>query len=437
VRYFTGFHTQFWHSPTRPWFVIVPAEGKPIAIIPEIGASGMAGTWIDNIITWPSPRPEDDGISLVASALNSLPCRHGRVGATLGIESHLRMPVNNYLQLTTMVKKDFVDVSLEMHELRQIKSQAEIEKTREICRITNVGFKKVPQYAKAGMTEREICKQFRIDMLLEGADECPYIIAGSGPDGYDSIIMGPTDRIIEPGDVLIIDTGAVRDGYFSDFDRNWAFGHASEQTKAAYRATYEATTKGFEAAKPGAPTTDSEARRANDVAGSGPDGYDSIIMGPTDRIIEPGDVLIIDTGAVRDGYFSDFDRNWAFGHASEQTKAAYRATYEATTKGFEAAKPGAPTTDIYNAMWKVLEANGALGNDVGRLGHGLGMELTERPSNTATDNTVLKPGMVMTLEPGMVYAPGKSMVHEENIVITEDGAQWLSERAEPELIIIE
>ncbi|WP_133153725.1 M24 family metallopeptidase, partial [Vibrio tasmaniensis] len=172
------------------------------------------------------------------------------------------------------------------------------------------------------------------------------------------------------------------------------------------------------------------------IAGSGPDGYDSIIMGPTDRIIEPGDVLIIDTGAVRDGYFSDFDRNWAFGHASEQTKAAYRATYEATTKGFEAAKPGATTTDIYNAMWGVLEANGALGNDVGRLGHGLGMELTERPSNTATDNTVLKPGMVMTLEPGMVYAPGKSMVHEENIVITEDGAEWLSKRAEPELIII-
>ncbi|KXF81054.1 M24 family metallopeptidase [Enterovibrio coralii] len=347
VRYFTGFFTQFWHSPTRPWFVVIPAEGKPTAIIPEIGASGMAGTWVDNIITWPSPRPEDDGISLVASYLNSLPSRFGRVGATLGIESHLRMPVNNYLKLTTMVSKEFVDVSLQMHEIRQVKSAAEIAKVKEICRITNVGFAKVPEYAKAGMTEREICKQFRIDMLLEGADECPYIIAGSGPDGYDSIIMGPTDRVIEDGDVLIIDTGAKRDGYFSDFDRNWAFGSASEQTKAAYRAVYEAT-----------------------------------------------------------------------------------------TAGFEAARPGATTSDIYNAMWKVLEANGALGNDVGRLGHGLGMELTERPSNTATDNTLLKPGMVMTLEPGMVYAPGKSMVHEENIVITENGAEWLSERAEPELIII-
>ena len=347
VRYFTGFHTQFWQSPTRPWFVIVPATGKPIAIIPEIGASGMASTWIDDIITWPSPRPEDDGISLVASTLNLLPCRHGRVGATLGIESHLRMPINNYLKLSTIVKKEFVDVSLAMHGLRQIKSQAEIEKVREICRITNVGFNNIPNYARSGMTEREICKQFRIDMLVEGADECPYIIAGSGPDGYDSIIMGPTDRTIEEGDVLIIDTGAVRDGYFSDFDRNWAFGGASEQTKAAYRATYEAT-----------------------------------------------------------------------------------------TKGFEAARPGATTSDIYNSMWGVLEENGALGSDVGRLGHGLGMELTERPSNTATDNTILEPGMVMTLEPGMVYAAGKSMVHEENIVITENGAEWLSERAEPDLIII-
>lgn len=347
VRYFTGFHTQFWRSPTRPWFLIIPVEGEPIAVVPEIGASGMAQTWVDNIITWPSPRPEDDGISLVANVLNSLPSRYGRVGATLGIESHLRMPINNYIKLTDIVNKDFIDTSLAVHELRQIKSPAEIKKAREICRITNSGFDKLPSYARVGMTEREICKQLRIDMLQEGADECPYIIAGSGPDGYDSIIMGPTDRVIDEGDILIIDTGAVRDGYFSDFDRNWAFGQASEQTKAAYRATFEAT-----------------------------------------------------------------------------------------TKGFEAARPGATTTDIYNAMWGVLEANGALGNDVGRLGHGLGIELTERPSITATDNSILKAGMIMTLEPGMVYAPGKSMVHEENIVITEEGAEWLSVRAEPELIII-
>lgn len=128
VRYFTGFQTQFWQSPTRPWFVVVPAEGKPIAIVPEIGASGMAQTWVDDIRSWPAPQPEDDGISLVAGVLNALPSRYGRVGATLGIESYLRMPVNNYLALTSLVNKEFVDSSLAVHELRQIKSQAEIER---------------------------------------------------------------------------------------------------------------------------------------------------------------------------------------------------------------------------------------------------------------------------------------------------------------------
>ena len=46
VRYFSGFATQFWESPTRPWFLIVPREGDLIAVIPEIGAPGMALTWV-------------------------------------------------------------------------------------------------------------------------------------------------------------------------------------------------------------------------------------------------------------------------------------------------------------------------------------------------------------------------------------------------------
>ncbi|MDP9136754.1 MAG: aminopeptidase P family N-terminal domain-containing protein, partial [Pseudomonadota bacterium] len=53
VRYFTGFDSQFWESPTRPWFVVVPADGSPIAVIPEIGAPEMAKTWLKDIRTWP------------------------------------------------------------------------------------------------------------------------------------------------------------------------------------------------------------------------------------------------------------------------------------------------------------------------------------------------------------------------------------------------
>jgi Xaa-Pro aminopeptidase len=57
VFYVTGFLTRFWESPARPWFIIVPAEGDPVAVIPAIGADLMGRTWLQNIITWDAPHP--------------------------------------------------------------------------------------------------------------------------------------------------------------------------------------------------------------------------------------------------------------------------------------------------------------------------------------------------------------------------------------------
>jgi Xaa-Pro dipeptidase len=84
----------------------------------------------------------------------------------------------------------------------------------------------------------------------------------------------------------------------------------------------------------------------------------------------------------------------------------------------------------------VLEPAGMRRNNVGRMGHGLGLQLTEPPSNKADDTTVLRPGMVITIEPGMEYAAGKMIVHEENIWITESGPQLLSRRAPREMPVI-
>lgn len=347
IRYFSGFLTQFWQSPTRPWFLVVPVAGKPISVIPEIGESGMAGTWIDDIRTWPSPCPEDDGISLLAATLEALPRRHGRTGMCLGPESMLRMPAHAFSQLQDRIGGELVDVAGVLQRQRMVKSPREIEKIRFICRLAGEAFANVPGHARVGQTEREICRAMQHDLLGLGADSCSYLVAGSGPGGYDSIIMGPSDRRIDPGDVLIIDTGST-----------W------------------------------------------------------------------------------DGYFCDFDRNWAFGAADSATRDAYRVVWQATGAGFASARPGSTTSDIWHAMQAVMAAGGSLGNEVGRLGHGLGMELTEPPSNTPDDGTVLEAGMVLTLEPGMVFAPGREMVHEENIVITADGAEWLTPRAAEELPVI-
>ena len=348
VRYFSGFLTQFWQSPTRPWFLIVPREGELIAVIPEIGRAGMESTWVNDIRTWGSPCPEDDGITLLAQALSEVTVRFGRIGMTLGQESHLRMPANNFKQMTEKISPtEIVDVALHLHSLKKIKSEAEIQKIEHICQITSGAFENLPSQIRIGETQRQICLKLRQDILKRGGDNSPYLIAGSGSGGYDNIIMGPTESVLENGHVLIIDTGSTFDGYFCDFDRNFAFGDLPE-----------------------------EARRA------------------------------------------------------------YETVYRATDVGIESARSGKTTTDVWQAMWSVLEKGGALGNSVGRMGHGLGMELTEWPSVMPGDDTLLEPGMVLTIEPGMSFAPGKEMVHEENILITEEGARILTRRAPAEMPII-
>jgi len=348
VRYFSGFFTQFWLSPTRPWFLLVPLEGKPIAVIPSIGVVGMLDTWIDDVRCWTSPQPDDDGISLLTSSILELPKHFGRIGVSLGPESHLRMPAQDFNQLrTNLAATEIIDCSRLLLELCSIKSEAEVEKIKFVCELTSDSFNALPGFARTGDSEREIVQKMRIDLLKRGADNTPYIVSASGPDGYDNIIMGPTDRRLQNGDLLIIDTGTTFDGYYCDFDRNFAFGVASD-------------------------------------------------------------------GA----------------------RQAYETVFKATDAGFAAVKPGATTSDIWRAMWPILEAGGAEGNDVGRMGHGLGAQLTEWPSITASDDTLLKPGMIMTLEPGMSYEKTKQMVHEENILITESGAIMLSKRAAAELPVI-
>ena len=349
IEYYTGFKTQFFQSPTRPWYVVIPSDNKPKAIIPTIGESGMSQTWLDDIQTWTSPNPKDDGISLLLATIKSLTSKYKCLGVPKSQESTLRMPLDDYEGLINSLSGiEIKDANKILRQVRLVKSSAEIDKIKHICQLTSQGFKDLNYLLKAGESEQENCKRFKQHLLSLGVDETPYMVAGSGKDGYGSIIMGPGDKIIEEGDLFIIDTGSVFDSYFCDFDRNFAFGHICDEAKKAYKVVFDAT-----------------------------------------------------------------------------------------DAGFSAAQVGNTTSDVYHAMNNVMQKGGALGNSVGRLGHGLGLQLTEWPSNTATDNTTLKPGVILTLEPGMAYLPGKEMVHEENIVITENGPEWLTKRASEELPIIQ
>lgn len=348
VRYFTGFLTPFWQSPTRPWFAVIPLQGKPVAVIPAIGAECMARTWVDDIRTWSSPCPADEGVSLLSAALAEVTGGQGAIGLPMGPETALRMSLNDFHRLSEMIEPlQFRDASPIIRALRMVKSEAEIDKIRHICGVMGDVFDDLPHRLAMGMSEVDIFRVFKTMSLEAGADDVAYLVGGLGAGGYGDIISPPSER------------------------------------KSA-----------------------------------------------------DGDVLILDTGAAFDGYFCDFDRNYVFGDTTDAAKRAHEVVYQATEAGLAAARPGSTCADLFNVMQRVMDAGGAMGNDVGRLGHGLGMQLTEWPSNTPTDTTVLKAGMVITLEPGMTFTEGKVMVHEENIVIRDGAPEILSRRAPAEMPVI-
>ena len=347
IRYFTGYDSQFWESPTRPWFVVVPSSGKPIGIVPEIGESEFKKTWLDDIKSWPSPRPDDEGISLVKSTLDDLQKNYGQIGAEFGKEMAIRMPVRDLLKLKEIIKTNIVDGSDAIWDMRMIKTNNEIERIKFICSIASDAYNNLPAKLAIGDTERAAVNKLKIDILNRGADNVPFMPGISGPGGVSQIVCGPSDRILENGDILFIDTGSTFDGYFCDFDRNFAFGSVS-----------------------------SDVERVNEVL------------------------------------------------------------WQATEAGIKAAVPGATTLDVFNAMNKIIEDGGAIGNNVGRLGHGLGLQLTEPPSHRPEEKTIIKENMVLTIEPGMEYEKDKMLVHEENIVIHKDSAELITKRAPREIPII-
>ncbi|KIC21851.1 M24 family metallopeptidase [Leisingera sp. ANG-Vp] len=348
VRYFSGFHTLFWQSPTRPWFLFVPPAGKPIAIIPEIGADLMRRTWIEDIRTWSAPAPEDDGLSLLTELLSPIAGRGGSIGVMKGHETALRMPLGDYERLMAgLPGLKVADATPLVRSLRMVKSAAEIEKLSHICGIGSRTFARVPEIAREGQPFEDLFRAFRREALAQGADDVPYLVGGADQGGYSDVISPPTSRPLQAGDIVMLDTGSTWDGYFCDFDRNFAIGQADDLSKRAY------------------------------------------------------DVL-----------------------------------WRATEAGIEAARPGATCRDLFTAMQSVIAEMDDQGGDVGRLGHGLGMQLTEWPSHAAFDGTVIEENMVLTLEPSLGYGDGKIMVHEENIVIRPGGAELLTTRAAPELPVI-
>ena len=147
---------------------------------------------------------------------------------------------------------------------------------------------------------------------------------------------------------------------------------------------------------------------------------------PGERILSHGDFVVFDFGCVVNGYCSDMTRTIVVGEPEEQHLLIYDLVYKAQVESLKAIKPGKTGAEI-DAIARNTITEAGYGENFGHgLGHSVGLEIHESPRLSKTDQTVLKPGMIVTVEPG-VYVPGFGGVRiEDLVVVTEEGYEVLT-----------
>jgi Xaa-Pro dipeptidase len=148
---------------------------------------------------------------------------------------------------------------------------------------------------------------------------------------------------------------------------------------------------------------------------------------PSERKLQAGDLLVVDWGAAYDGYISDLTRTFALGEVDAEYQKIHKIVQEANAAGRAAAQPGVPCANVDKAARAVIEKAGYGVYFTHRTGHGIGMEGHEDPYMRGDNMQLLEPGMAFTVEPG-IYLPERNGVRiEDNVVITETGADVLSD----------
>ncbi len=147
---------------------------------------------------------------------------------------------------------------------------------------------------------------------------------------------------------------------------------------------------------------------------------------PTDRAPKDGDFLTMDFGCKVNGYCSDMTRTVVIGHASKEQKDIYDIVLRAQEAAFSVIRPGVRGCEVDEAARNVISDAG-YGDCFGHgLGHSVGLMIHERPCFSANDESVLQPGMVITVEPGIYIEGAYGVRIEDLVVITEDGCRNLT-----------
>lgn len=322
------------HLMERPVVLMFAKDQDPAIVLPELELQKVASLpYKLQVFAYPENPAEWDAAFRRAAQTLTLD------GKRIGVEPRqLRLLEFRHVKAGAP-EADYPDASDVLSSLRLRKDQAEIEAMRRAVKIAQDALEATLPLIKIGMTEKELSAELVMQLLKQGSEpEMPFAPIISG---------GP----------------------------NSANPHAS----------------------------------------------------PTDRKLQPGDLLVVDWGATYDGYISDLTRTFAVGNVDEEYSKIHKIVQEANAAGRAAAMPGVPCANVDKAAREVIEKSGYGAYFTHRTGHGIGMEGHEEPYMRGDNMQILQPGMAFTVEPG-IYLPNRNGVRiEDNVVITETGADVLSD----------
>ncbi len=331
LRYLTGYHAR---SSERLTCLVLPATGAATLIVPrlerpaaEASPAPETGVTITDVPDGTDPYPLVT--SLLADAL-------GRPPAAVGLAN--RMWAEQVLALRAALpgadQRLAGDV---LGALRVCKSAAEVAALRRAGAAIDRVHARMAEWLRPGRTEAEVGRDIGTAIVAEGHAEVAFVIVASGPNGA-SPHHDTSDRVIEPGDPVVVDIG----------------------------------------------------------------------------------------GVMPDGYGSDCTRTYSVGKPPEDFLVYYEALLAAQRAGVAAVRPGITAEDVDRACREVLADAGFADYFVHRTGHGIGLDGHEDPYIVEGNSEPLRPGMAFSVEPG-VYLPGRHGARIEDIVVcTDDGVDRLN-----------
>ena len=147
---------------------------------------------------------------------------------------------------------------------------------------------------------------------------------------------------------------------------------------------------------------------------------------PTNHPIQGNQLLLVDMGAKVAGYASDMTRTYALGKLDAKIRRMYKGVLDSQLAGIEAVRPGVSCSSVDRKVRETLRAHGLDKQFVHSTGHGLGLEIHERPRVGRKEGIKLQAGMVITVEPG-VYEQGLGGIRiEDTVVVTSQGCEILT-----------